>query len=99
MNKRKIISPTPEEDAVSTDTSAADPGSFEGGDKWFANAKAAATEMHELTHRGKQKATTKVPLTIHLDADIVESYKASGEGWQWRLDDDLANLLRSKSAR
>ena len=99
MNKRKIISPTPEEGAVLNDTSAEDTGSFEGGDKWFANAKAAASEMHELTYRGKQKATTKVPLTIHLDADIVESYKASGEGWQWRLDDDLANLLRRKSAR
>jgi uncharacterized protein (DUF4415 family) len=99
MNKRKIVSPTPEEDAIINDASAAAPVSFEGDEKWFANAEAAATEMHELSHRGKQKATTKVPVTVHLDADIVESYKASGDGWQWRLDDDLANLLRRKSAR
>ena len=32
--------------------------------------------------RGKQKAPTKEPISIRLDADILAYYRASGKGWQ-----------------
>ena len=31
----------------------------------------------------------KVPVTIRLDAEIVETFKATGPGWQTRMNDAL----------
>ena len=39
--------------------------------------------------RGKQKAPTKVPVYIRLDADIVAHFRQGGRGWQTRLNDAL----------
>lgn len=39
--------------------------------------------------RGAQKAPKKVPLSIRLSPDVVEHYKATGPGWQTRIEDDL----------
>jgi uncharacterized protein (DUF4415 family) len=30
-----------------------------------------------------------VPVTIRLDANVVDAYKATGEGWQSRMNDAL----------
>lgn len=39
------------------------------------------------------KAVPKVPVTIRLDADVVEHWKATGKGWQTRLNAALRKLL------
>ena len=39
--------------------------------------------------RGKQKTALKVPVSIRLSPEVVEYFKASGEGWQTRLDEAL----------
>jgi uncharacterized protein (DUF4415 family) len=85
MGKRKIILPTEAEDAEITAAIKKDPDDFEADAEWFAKAK---------RHRGKQKAPTKVPVTIRLDADIVDAYKAGGKGWQARMNDDLRRRIR-----
>ena len=41
------------------------------------------------TPRGAQKAPTKVPLSIRLSPEVVAHYKATGPGWQTRIDEDL----------
>lgn len=41
------------------------------------------------TTRGAQKAPTKVPLSIRLSPEVVAHYKATGPGWQTRIDEDL----------
>ncbi len=44
----------------------------------------------EIARRGRPKAaSTKTPVTIRLDQDLVEHYKATGKGWQSRMNDDL----------
>lgn len=44
----------------------------------------------ERAIRGRPKAEqTKTPVTIRLDPDIVDHYKATGKGWQSRMNDDL----------
>ena len=49
--------------------------------------------------RGRPKAeVTKTSVTLRLDADIVDSYKALGRGWQTRINDDLGKLTRKKRA-
>ena len=44
--------------------------------------------------RGPQKAPTKERITIRLSRDIVERFRASGPGWQVRVDDALRAWLR-----
>jgi len=39
---------------------------------------------------GRPKGSgTKVPVTIRLDKDIVERFKATGKGWQSRMNEAL----------
>ena len=52
--------------------------------------------------RGPQKAPTKIAVALRLDREIVEHYRASGAGWQTRINDVLARSIarmgRSKRA-
>jgi uncharacterized protein (DUF4415 family) len=39
--------------------------------------------------RGRQKAPTKQMVTLRLDPDVVEAFRATGAGWQRRMNDAL----------
>lgn len=39
--------------------------------------------------RGLQKAPTKTQVTLRLDARVVEHFKATGQGWQTRINEAL----------
>ena len=39
--------------------------------------------------RGKQKAPTKVKVSLRLEPAVIEHLKATGEGWQVRMGDAL----------
>jgi uncharacterized protein (DUF4415 family) len=39
--------------------------------------------------RGPQKKPTKQQVTLRLDRDVVERFRATGEGWQSRINDAL----------
>lgn len=54
----------------------------------FAEAFPAMAEAIRRS-RGPQKSPVKVPVTIRLDAVIVEAFKATGDGWQTRMNDAL----------
>lgn len=43
--------------------------------------------------RGKQKAPTKIPVSIRLSPEVVAYFKAGGEGWQTRLDKVLKTYV------
>jgi uncharacterized protein (DUF4415 family) len=47
--------------------------------------------------RGPQKAPTKVPTTIRFDADVLAALKASGKGWQTRVNEAVKDWLKSHS--
>jgi len=44
--------------------------------------------------RGPQKAPRKVPVSIRLSLDVVEGFRASGAGWQGRVDEILREHLK-----
>lgn len=46
--------------------------------------------------RGPQKLPTKERVTLRLDRDVVEGYRAGGPGWQTRINDDLAKLQKRR---
>jgi uncharacterized protein (DUF4415 family) len=39
--------------------------------------------------RGPQRAPRKVPVSIRLSPDVVKAFRASGTGWQSRVDEIL----------
>lgn len=47
--------------------------------------------------RGAQKSPTKVPTTIRFDADVLAELKASGRGWQTRVNDAVRDWLKTHS--
>ena len=49
--------------------------------------------------RGPQKFPTKERITIRLSRNVVQSFRATGEGWQTRVDTALQDWLKKhKSA-
>ncbi len=48
----------------------------------------------KLGVRGPQKAPIKERITIRLSREVVEQFRASGEGWQTRVDAALREWLK-----
>ncbi len=49
----------------------------------------------KLVRRGRPKAVvTKEPVKIRLDADVLAALRASGDGWQTRINDTLRASLQ-----
>lgn len=46
---------------------------------------------------GTVKAVPKVSTTIRLSADVVQAFRAAGDGWQTRIDAALKDWLRTHS--
>lgn len=60
----------------------------------FARARPASELPEELRAffprtRGVQKAPTKIPVSLRLSAEVVEHFRATGPGWQSRIDEIL----------
>lgn len=51
-----------------------------------------------LRGRGKQKAPTKVAVTLRYSPEVIEAFRATGKGWQTRMDEALKDWLREHSA-
>ncbi len=48
--------------------------------------------------RGPQKEPIKERITIRLSHDVVEQFRATGEGWQTRVDAALKDWLKTHSS-
>ncbi|NKC13473.1 MAG: hypothetical protein GKR94_15155 [Gammaproteobacteria bacterium] len=46
--------------------------------------------------RGAQKALTKQSISIRLSPNVVNYFKATGKGWQTRINDVLSEYIASK---
>jgi len=45
--------------------------------------------------RGPQKAPTKERITIRLSPEVIKRFRATGDGWQTRVDAALQEWLKS----
>lgn len=86
--------PTPEEDAVITVAALSDPDALPLTDAEWAAAKPLAR-----IGRPPSAKPLKVPTTIRFDADVLAALKASGKGWQTRVNDAMRDWLKSHSSR
>jgi uncharacterized protein (DUF4415 family) len=53
-----------------------------------------ASLRKKLGVRGPQKVPTKVQMSIRLSPGVVDAFRASGAGWQTRIDVVLTNWLK-----
>lgn len=98
-NKFKhLVDISDEEDAAITAAALADPDNPPLTDEELANMKPfrevfpdlAASIDREIARRGRPPlAETKQPVTIRLDQDVIDKFKATGKGWQGRMNDVL----------
>ena len=62
-------------------------------------ARADLNQGHVTIRRGRPiSVQTKIPVKIRFDADIVTTFRASGKGWQTRMNNALREYLRNHSA-
>lgn len=101
---RKVILPTQEEEDIINAGIRLDPDNPEFDDEAYKNAKPAkeffSPEMYAaLTSpkrpRGRPVSDThKVVTSIRLDADLFAALKASGRGWQTRVNAILREHMK-----
>ena len=85
---------TPDEEAAIQRGIDADPDNPEWTEEMFARARPASEVMPGLVRRrGPQAAPTKQMISVRLDADLVERLRASGPGWQGRINDTLRKAV------
>lgn len=80
------ISPTPDEDAAISRGIAADPDTYELGER----------EFKRLKRMGRPRSVEpKVAVTIRYDREVIEAFKAGGPGWQTRMNEALKRVVAS----
>jgi len=47
--------------------------------------------------RGPQKAPTKKLVSLRLSPEVVDHFKASGPGWQTRIDETLVKAIKKRA--
>ena len=87
--KAGTILPTPAEDAAIAAAALADPDAVPFTDAEWAQAK-------PLVRRGRPLGSgTKAQVTLRLDVEVLERFKASGDGWQTLINDVLKSWVRT----
>ncbi len=111
VNTERPFPKTPEEweaviaaapDTVDDPECPYDPNDPEAVDRFWANAIVSHSyaELREKLAerrrtRGPQKAPLKVPTTIRFDADVLAALKATGKGWQTRVNEVMRDWVRT----
>ena len=66
-------------------------------DAWFESADL----MHgtKLVRRGRPAGLTKASQTVRFDLDVLAAFKATGKGWQTRMNEALREWLKEHPMR
>ena len=75
-----------------------DPNDAEAARAWLAQADLV---RHGRTvrrgKRGPQKAPTKKLVSLRLSREVIDHFKATGRGWQTRIDGALLESIRKRA--
>ncbi len=98
---RDLATTTDEKDAEITAAALRDPDNLPWTDEMWARARPAEEVMPEFVARwrkwrGQQKAPVKKLVSLRLDPDVVDHFRATGPGWQGRINDALRKSARLK---
>jgi uncharacterized protein (DUF4415 family) len=73
----------------------ADSPSTKASDWEGAVVRRAGRKVGTVPARGRpRKADAKIPVKLRLDPDIVAALRATGEGWQTRVNDSLRAWIK-----
>lgn len=87
--KAATILPTPAEDAAITAAALSDADAVPFSDAEWVQVK-------PLVRRGRPLGSgSKAQVTLRLDIEVVEKFRASGDGWQTRMNDVLKSWVRN----
>jgi uncharacterized protein (DUF4415 family) len=109
MSKRKIPHPvTAAEEAAIHRAAASDPDARELTDAELAEFRPASDVLPKILGKANADALMKrrgrpalpaderkVSMNMRYDRDVIEAFKATGEGWQTRMNDALREWARS----
>jgi uncharacterized protein (DUF4415 family) len=84
---RRIRLPTAEEDAAIDAGIAADADTAELTDREFAELKPL---------RGRPRGSRKVAMTVRFDREVIDAFRATGRGWQTRMNQVLREWLAAQ---
>lgn len=82
--RRVLVRPTPAEDAAIAAGITQDPDTYEPNDLEFAAMRRPGRPMG---------SGTKTQITLRLDAELVDTFKATGPGWQTRINAVLRDAV------
>jgi uncharacterized protein (DUF4415 family) len=75
-----------------------DPNHAEAARAWLAGADLIRKgKVVRRGKRGPQKAPTKKLVSLRLSPEVVEHFKATGRGWQTRIDGALLEAIRKRA--
>ena len=87
--KTGTIVPTPDEDAAIAAAAMADPDAVLFTDAEWAQVK-------PMVRRGRPLGSgTKAQVTLRLDVEVLEKFRASGDGWQTRINEALKSWVQT----
>ena len=75
-----------------------DPNDAEAARLWLSQAD--VIHKGKVVRRGKrgpQKTPTKKLVSLRLSPEVIEHFKASGPGWQTRIDSTLIKAIRKRA--
>jgi uncharacterized protein (DUF4415 family) len=56
-------------------------------DDWFDRADLMIGDI--VIRRGRPKGSAKSQISLRIDSDVIEAFRASGAGWQSRINETL----------
>jgi uncharacterized protein (DUF4415 family) len=75
-----------------------DPNDAEAARAWLAQADLIrGGKMVRRGKRGPQKAPTKTLVSLRLSPEVIDHFKATGRGWQTRIDSTLRESIKRRA--
>jgi uncharacterized protein (DUF4415 family) len=98
---REFLLNTPEEDARVTAAAMADPDARPYTEaEWEEARKRRQFGRPPIVRVGRPSlaAPKKAPVTLRLDVDVLAALKATGKGWQTRVNDAMREWVKTHGA-
>jgi uncharacterized protein (DUF4415 family) len=64
------------------------------GDEFFERADHHRAGVLVQRGRGRPLGSKKAQMNLRIDTDVIEAYKAQGNGWQTRMNDALRDWAK-----
>jgi|ERR1017187_8013296 uncharacterized protein (DUF4415 family) len=75
-----------------------DPNDAEAARAWLSQADLIRNgKVLRRGKRGPQKAPTKKLVSLRLSSEVIDHFKATGPGWQTRIDSTLLRSIKRRA--